>query len=126
MTVKVGVFKDSRNRYNLVYPLTAAPKLNFQEFTVSFTMPRSVRQISCLNKGPIIHTAIRGRRAKGVVETQGERCFRATDHLFGFAVELGEPIVPQCADPVAIFVLVTFIGAMLFFSLTQNILDESW
>lgn len=126
LTVKVGIFKDAKGRYTLIYPMTAAPKLSFQDFSVAFTMSRSVRQILPLNKGPIVHTAIRGRRAKAVVEIQGDRVFKPTDHLFGFAVELGEPIVPQCADPVAIFVLVTFIGAMIFLTLTQNIMDDDF
>ena len=46
------------------------------------------------------------------------------EYLLIVQIELGAPIRPECADPVALLILASAIGAMIFFSLTHNLEED--
>ncbi|KAJ9469410.1 hypothetical protein DIPPA_31991 [Diplonema papillatum] len=66
-----------------------------------------------------IWTDITGRKA--TVRLHEGFALPLEDEYFTLNIELGEPIEPRCADPVALLIFATFIGLMLWFSLTKDL-----
>ena len=87
-------------------------------------MKETIRAVSSPNRSHRIHPIIRGKRAEIFVDVDPSHGAQTNDYLFIVQVELGAPIRPECADPVALLILVSAVAAMVFFSLTHNLEEE--
>ena len=102
------------------FPLTVVSKAP-DEFRYKIEMPETIRRCFSPNRSSGLYPFINGTKAEIVVDVSPTSPIHMEDYLFLLQVELGEPIVPQCADPVAILVLVTAVGLVVFFALTRDL-----
>ena len=58
---------------------------------------------------------------KAVVRFPDAHPVSLEDNYLQILIELGEPIEPRCADPMALFIFATFVGLMVWFSLTKEL-----
>lgn len=137
--------KDPKKRYHVVVPLVVLPKApNLFQFSIN-DMPDTIQSILPLNRshdegispftegpkaevviscgGDPVKTTEGGRSSNVDAESGGRGAVRLTDYVFVLVVVLGPPVVPQCADPVALLVIVSSFAAMLFFLLTKDLED---
>eukprot|EP01060_Flectonema_neradi_P028166 TRINITY_DN3789_c0_g1_i1.p1 TRINITY_DN3789_c0_g1~~TRINITY_DN3789_c0_g1_i1.p1 ORF type:complete len:306 (+),score=39.98 TRINITY_DN3789_c0_g1_i1:53-970(+) len=96
------IFSHSPNRWN-----------------IRFEMPDFIRRIRPRLTSQKLWADITGKRAS--VHLQDDYRLPLEDEAVVLLIELGEPIEPRCADPVALFIFATFIGLMLWFSLTKDL-----
>ena len=125
LTVKVtsAVVADSDGLLCYALPSTCCPRVpSALSFKVRNT--ETIRAISTPNKRQRIHPMIRGKRAEVHVDTEAGRESFMAEYLLILQIEIGAPIRPECADPVALLILATAMGAMLFFSLTHNLEED--
>jgi hypothetical protein len=109
-------------KWSIMFPFTAVPRAP-QAFQYRVVMQQSIRTVFTPNRSANLVPFIRGRRAEVAVNVTPEQPMRTEDYLFILQVQLGEPIVPQCADPVSLVVLVSAVGLMIFFTLTGGLED---
>ena len=86
---------------------------------IHFEMPDFIRRIRPRLATQKLWADITGKRAS--IHLQDDYKIPLQDESMILQVELGEPIEPRCADPVALFIFATFIGLMLWFSLTKDL-----
>eukprot|EP01065_Artemidia_motanka_P011975 TRINITY_DN1652_c2_g1_i1.p1 TRINITY_DN1652_c2_g1~~TRINITY_DN1652_c2_g1_i1.p1 ORF type:complete len:324 (+),score=83.27 TRINITY_DN1652_c2_g1_i1:123-1094(+) len=86
---------------------------------INVEMPENIRRIRPKLAHQRVWADLNGRRA-AVRMVEGYK-LPLEDEYFILQVELGDPIEPRCADPVAIFIFATFIGLMVWFSLTKDL-----
>ena len=121
--VVAGNVKDKDDKPTYIFPYTSVPKPP-SAFAFKVRAKQTLRAITTPNRGTPIYPFIRGKTADVVVEAGGKTPMRTEDYLFIIHVELGAPIVPQCADPVSLLILVSAIGAFVFFSLTHTLEED--
>ena len=137
--------KEPKKRYHVAFPLVVLPKSpNLFQFSLE-EMPDTIQRIIPLNRShdDCLSPYIEGPKAEVVVgcggdalaNAEGDRSssklnmdpgkgvVRLTDYVFVLVVELGPPIIPRCADPVALLVIISGMAAMLFFLLTKDLED---
>lgn len=107
---------------NIPFPLSTLPRTP-DEFKYVIEMNESIRRIASPNKSHPVFPYINGKKADLTVPITAENRMRLEDYMYVLQIELGEPIVPQCADPVTLFILVTTVAAMVFFTLTRDLED---
>jgi len=123
--IKVPMARDRDGCWNAILPLTALPRLPPQ-LRLYCHMGRPVRRIAVMNLGYSLHTVLRGPRAMAIVENTPRAPLRRNDYVFVWAIELGDPIAPQCADPLTLFILVTFVAMLVFTGLTNGLVDQTF
>ena len=132
---------DKNKRINSAFPMTALP-VQPGSFRMTFELPENIRRIVTPNRSIDFLPFIRGKFAEAALDVCGTSWLLSasenaqkktsqhpgqplplTDYLFITETELGPPVEAQCADPLALFILATAIGMMVFFSLTRGLED---
>ena len=119
--VKVKGFLKG-NICSVPFPLSCCPK-SPDTFAYKIEMKDNIRRVSSPNRSHPIFPYVTGKKAEVTLDITPDRKIRLEDYIFVLQVELGEPITPQCADPVALLVLASAIGGMLFMTLTRDLED---
>jgi len=103
---------------NFMLPLTifSAPP---NRWDISVEMPENIRRIRPKQQHQRLWSDLNGRKA--TVHLSDGYQLPLEDEYLILQVELGDPIEPRCADPVALFIFATFIGLMVWFSLTKDL-----
>ena len=125
LVVEVTVANTEKEKNKLIqvgFPLSVTPR-SPDVFRVLCTMDTSIRRIFSTNRSHAIHPYVQGKKAEVVLSISKENPIRLGDYVFVIVVELGVPVVPECADPVALLVLVTSVGMLVFFALTKDLVD---
>eukprot|EP01059_Diplonema_ambulator_P035492 TRINITY_DN8363_c0_g1_i2.p1 TRINITY_DN8363_c0_g1~~TRINITY_DN8363_c0_g1_i2.p1 ORF type:complete len:316 (+),score=121.45 TRINITY_DN8363_c0_g1_i2:142-948(+) len=86
---------------------------------IQIEMPEFIRRVTPKLNTQKIWPEITGRRA--TIRFSDHYTLPLEDEYLILQTELGEPIEPRCADPVALFIFATFIGLMVWFSLTKDL-----
>jgi hypothetical protein len=126
--VRCDAARDRDGRINAILPMTSLISTRLpREIHVYCHMPRHIRRVVTTNKGTLLHTVLRGKRASTVIENAPPRApLRVEDYCLVIAVELGEPVAPQCADPMSLLILVSFVLSMIFVMTTSGLMDETF
>jgi hypothetical protein len=123
LEVESSLVQDSDGVWCYALPYTCCPRPP-SELSYRVQMRETIRSISSPNRSHRLHPIIRGRRADATVDIDPSKGATTEDYLFITQIELGEPIRPECADPVALLILTTAVAAMIFFALTQSLDDD--
>jgi hypothetical protein len=107
---------------NVPFPLVTCPR-SPDEFSYKIDMVENIRRISSPNKSHAILPYVNGKSATVNLDVGPQARIRMDDYMFVLQVELGEPITPQCADPISLLVLITAIAGMVFLTLTRDLED---
>eukprot|EP00760_Papus_ankaliazontas_P018580 PhM_4_TR1754/c0_g1_i1/m.98444 len=103
-------------------PLSVLPK-SPARLHMDVHMDEPIRHVRCPNRPNSTMALLDGNKAAvsfpGVED--GSAPLVLSQYLLVVQVELGEPIVPQCADPITILILVSAIGLFIFFVLTKDL-----
>ena len=91
-------------------------------FRWKFNMSRLIRQIGVLNRGYPLQPFLNNKRCEFAIDVS-RKPVRVEDYLFVVDVELGEPIIPECVDPVSALVIVSVVFMTIFFLLTKDLDD---
>lgn len=121
--VEVNNPVDSAGVISVPYVFTSAPRLP-DAFSARFQMPENIRRIFSVNRSHGVFPVLQGKRADLRIDIDPDHPMKLEDYVYILKVELGEAITPQCADPVAVLILVTAIGMMVFFMLTRDLDDD--
>lgn len=108
--------------FSVPFPLTVISRAP-DFFNYEIEMRSNIRRIFSPNRSHPIFPYIKERKAEVALDITKDNPVRLGDYMFVLMIELGDPIVPECADPVAILVLVTAIGMILFYVLTKDLED---
>eukprot|EP00756_Hemistasia_phaeocysticola_P007108 Hpha_TRINITY_DN14124_c0_g3::TRINITY_DN14124_c0_g3_i1::g.10964::m.10964 len=103
---------------NFMLPLTVFNS-SPNRWDITVDMPENIRRIRPKLQHQRIWSDMNGRKA--TVHLQEGYKLPLEDEYLILQVELGDPIEPRCADPVALFIFATFIGLMVWFSLTKDL-----
>lgn len=117
-----AIVTDSEGLLCFGLPYTCFPR-SPSDIRLEVKMDDSIRAVTTPNRHHKIFPVIRGKRAQIHVEL-GDASARAAEYLFIVQVEIGPPIRPECADPVALLILTSAAAAMLFYGLTNSIVED--
>lgn len=109
--------------YDFALPYVCCPRAP-QSVRFSAKMSSSIRAVWSPNRLNRIQPIIRGKKAEVGMEIDATVGARVEDYLFIFKVELGDPIKPECADPVALLIMVSAVASLVLFSLTHSLEPE--
>jgi len=115
--------KNAKGHICFALPLScfAIPPTAIQ---LTVRMEENIRKVICPNRPRSTYVVIDEKNATVMfpgIEEGGGAPIVLSQYLLVVQVELGEPIVPQCADSMTIFILVTAIGMAVFFTLTKDL-----
>eukprot|EP01062_Namystynia_karyoxenos_P042457 TRINITY_DN3103_c3_g2_i1.p1 TRINITY_DN3103_c3_g2~~TRINITY_DN3103_c3_g2_i1.p1 ORF type:complete len:329 (+),score=120.88 TRINITY_DN3103_c3_g2_i1:90-1076(+) len=109
---------DDAVLYNFYMPLTVF-NITPNRWDITVEMPEHIRRIRPKQTHQRVWADLNGKRA--TVRFHEGYKIPLEDEMFVLQVELGDPIEPRCADPMALFIFATFIGLMVWFSLTKDL-----
>jgi hypothetical protein len=116
-----AICREPNTIYTVAFPLTVLP-LPPTSFRWKFNMSRLIRQIGVLNRGYPLQPFLNNKRCEFAIDVS-RKPVRVEDYLFVVDVELGEPIIPECVDPVSALVIVSVVFMTIFFLLTKDLDD---
>ncbi len=114
------VERQPQKVYNMIFPLTCVPRTP-TSFRCRFYMAKTIRRIVSPNKSHEINPYFNDEQAEVILDISSGNQMLVSDFLFILQVELGEPIQPECIDPMTLFVLATAVGAFVFYMLTKEL-----
>ena len=106
--------------YNVIFPFTCVPRPP-TSFRCQFFMKKTIRRVVSPNKSHDINPYLNDEKAEVILDIADGAQMNVSDFLFILQVELGEPIQPECIDPMTLFALVTAVGAFVFYMLTKEL-----
>jgi hypothetical protein len=121
--IKSAMVTDSEGVRCFALPYTCCPKAPTQ-ISMKARMASTIRTVTTPNRSLRVHPIIRGKRADIIVDVDAVRGAPVEDYLFIVQIELGAPLRPECADPVALLILVTAVAVMVFFGLTHALEED--
>ena len=122
--VYVSTCKVEKQQYeendivNFSLPLTIFSQPPNQ-WDVQLEMRDFIRKIRPKLQSQKVFAEITGKKA--ICRFHDQHPLGLEDEMLTLMIELGEPIEPHCADPVALFIFATFVGLMVWFSLTKEL-----
>eukprot|EP00758_Cryptobia_borreli_P004035 Tbor_TRINITY_DN4138_c0_g1::TRINITY_DN4138_c0_g1_i1::g.26477::m.26477 len=143
-TTKI-VEKSKNERYHIIFPLTCLP-ISPSKFGLSIhDMPDQIQRVTTMSRWHEFDSILDRNSAQVVFECDEnikmcerkkqespqqressmttKKKIRLSDYVLVVVVELGAPIVPQCADPMVIFILGTVVASFIFLFMTKDLED---
>eukprot|EP01063_Lacrimia_lanifica_P041616 TRINITY_DN9758_c0_g1_i1.p1 TRINITY_DN9758_c0_g1~~TRINITY_DN9758_c0_g1_i1.p1 ORF type:complete len:347 (+),score=153.80 TRINITY_DN9758_c0_g1_i1:101-1042(+) len=109
---------EDKDTITFTMPLTIFSQVP-NKWDISVEMYDFIRRIRPKLPSQKLLPEIKGKKATVSFHELGS--ISLEDLYFSMNIELGEPIEPRCADPVALFIFATFFGLMLWFTLTKHL-----
>lgn len=112
--------RQPKKVYNMIFPLTCIPR-SPSSFRCRFYMPKTIRRIVSPNRSHDVNPYFNDEQAEVILDLAPSRPMLISDFLYVLQVELGEPIQPECIDPMTLFILASAAGAFFFYMLTREL-----
>lgn len=116
------IMKAPREHYRVLLPLLCLP-IPPNTLRCEMEMPRLVRRVWTPCQRYHLYPYLNNEKADFSLVFTEEKPLYLEEYLFVIDIELGDPIVAECVDPVSLLVMVTAFGMMLFFMLTKDLQD---
>jgi hypothetical protein len=111
------------HRYRVLFPLLCLPIVP-SSLRCEMEMPALVRRVWTASHRHRVHAFLNNCKADFSLVFSPESPLHLEEYLFDIEIELGEPIIPECIDPVSLFVLASALVMMLFYMLTKDVHDD--
>lgn len=110
-------------RYRVLFPLLCLP-IEPRSLRCEMEMPALVRRVWTASQRHRVHAFLNNCKADFSIVFSPESPLHLEEYLFDIEIELGDPIIPECIDPVSLFVLASALVMMLFYMLTKDVHDD--